>query len=465
VISELEANKLLSSGGDERIKLDKDGLNTQHLSPISPFPQLNRGTCTCSVIAKERIPEVDFYYNEYKKIGYQAYRDSVENKLVETLDLDRDYDVYFAPSGTDLCYYPMLFSHLLQDKSKKLFNIATNIDELGRGVKLAYSGYLYFEENQIIDKYGPIKENNYAETINTKFLKARENDGETKETAKLLFDTITKNQNDYNVVLNLNVCSKSGIVDDLNIIEELKDVPNLYIIVDCCQFRNSRLLIQKLLDLNCMVMITGSKFFSAPPFSAALIAPKHFGNDILKLGSEIKIPELFTKIFLQSDFPNHLTNLKSQFHDMENVGFFTRWKIALEDMSQFFKVEEKGNEIIGLWNSHVTNYIQSLPEYFEIMPKCERNFKSIISFKVKSANSTEFLDYEELKKIRKHLLTNVYEREGGKTKLIIGQPVKYEGGAFLRVALGARNILNYLIGDLPFEEDEFIIDKIKELVE
>lgn len=464
MISEAKANEILSSGGDERIKLDEKGLNSHHLTPISPFPQLNRGTCTCSVIAKERISEVDGYYNDYLSKGHQAYRDSVESEMFEVLNLDRDYDIFFAPSGTDLCYFPMLFSHLLQDPKKGLLNVVTNIDELGRGVKLAYSGELYFNENHIIKETGPLTENSFTKNIQTKFIQAREDDGTTRQKAQILRDTILGNQDEYNVVLNLNVCSKSGIVDDLTIIDELKDVPHLYIIVDCCQFRNDRLLLQKLLDMNCMIMITGSKFFSAPPFCAAMVTPKSIGDELNKIDADYQVPELFRKIFAQSDIPNRLEVFKSKFHDVENPGLFTRWKVALNDMRGFFEIEDQGTEIIQSWGEHVSNYIAQSP-YFEIMPKCERNFKSIISFKVKSQKTGEFLDYEELKEVRKHLLTNIYERNGGKTKLIIGQPVKYNGGAFLRVALGARNILNYLIGDLPFEEDEFIIDKITELVD
>lgn len=464
MISEEKANELLSSGGDERIVLDENKLNSHHLTPISPFPQLNRGTCTCSVIAKERISEVDGYYNDYLKNGHQAYRDSVEQDMFDILNLDRSYDIFFAPSGTDLCYFPMLFAHLLQDPNKGLLNVVTNIDELGRGVKLAYSGELYFKENHIIKATGELKENNFHKNLETQFIQAREDDGTTTPKAKIIRDTILGNQDKYNVVLNLNVCSKSGIVDDLSIIDELKNVPNLYIIVDCCQFRNDRLLLQKLLDMNCMIMITGSKFFSAPPFCAAMITPSSIGNDLNKLDLEYEVPELFRKIFTQSDIPNRLANFKSKFHDVENPGLFTRWKVALADMRGFFEVEDQGTEIIQKWGAHVSDYISKSP-YFEIMPKCERNFKSIISFKVRNPKTGTFLDYDELREVRKQLLTNIYERNGGKTKVIIGQPVKYNGGAFLRVALGARNILNYLIGDLPFEEDEFIIDKITELVD
>ena len=50
------------------------------------------------------------------------------------------------------------------------------------------------------------------------------------------------------------------------------------VVVDACQMRLGRPRLRKYLDRGCMVIVTGSKFFTGPPFSVALLVPAGFAG-------------------------------------------------------------------------------------------------------------------------------------------------------------------------------------------
>src|ERR1700693_3681696 len=50
------------------------------------------------------------------------------------------------------------------------------------------------------------------------------------------------------------------------------------IVVDACQMRLGRPRLRKYLDRGYIVIVTGSKFFTGPPFSGALLVPAGFSG-------------------------------------------------------------------------------------------------------------------------------------------------------------------------------------------
>lgn len=61
---------------------------------------------------------------------------------------DKDiFDIFYAPSGSDLCYFPLIFSKLLYP-DKDICNLVTCPEELGSGSRLASQGKYYFDLNQ-----------------------------------------------------------------------------------------------------------------------------------------------------------------------------------------------------------------------------------------------------------------------------------------------------------------------------
>ncbi|MEY5041565.1 MAG: hypothetical protein RLZZ414_1113, partial [Bacteroidota bacterium] len=268
----------------------------------------------------------------------------------------------------------------------------------------------------------------------------------------------------HNLIVNLNICSKSGIADDLAILNDLQNYNNKLVVVDCCQFRNDRELLNDLLAKDCMVMITGSKFFGAPPFCAALLVPQNIQNQIIEKSNNHFIPDFFTRIFSKEMLPESLPFLQNQFYSMNCNGLFMRWKIALEVMEKYFKFGNATNEVINDWNNVVSTYLEKNNTIFEVMPVCIRNFNSIVSFRIKSPYTNEYYSKDKLIEIRNYLVLEnaLYNNES--VKISIGQPVEFENGSFLRVAIGAKNIIDIIENQDSFDADIFILDQIKNKV-
>ena len=140
----------LVSGGDERLDLDEHGLNKYFVNPTKSRGVFNRGSCTCSFITEEaKIPTYELY--EYLlndpdySMKYEYLRSRIKTALQEG---NEPFEVYLAPSGSDLCYFPLLFSATISP-TKPILNIVTCPEELGSGSVMAYKGNFFSEKTQI----------------------------------------------------------------------------------------------------------------------------------------------------------------------------------------------------------------------------------------------------------------------------------------------------------------------------
>ena len=135
---------------------------------------------------------------------------------------------------------------------------------------------------------------------------------------------------------------------DIHIVE--LDADNVMWNVDMCQFRHSRELIESLTSRGVSVMITGSKFYQAPPFCGAILIPERWINKIEKL-NELRHFNLFNKVFSRYDIPEKLrskTNLPSEI----NKGGVCRWLVTIKSIYDLRRIGQ-GNiqKVISNWNS------------------------------------------------------------------------------------------------------------------
>ena len=154
--------------------------------------------------------------------------------------------------------------------NKKLINIVSCPEELGSGSGYASESRFYANYNQFGDKIpkGEFVDSEHISEVH--YLDARDKEGNILDRSKSVKEIIDANK-DAAVVGSLVFGSKSGIKDDLDIIDP--DDGTMWV-VDLCQFRVDPKLIHELLEKGVMIMLTGSKFFQAPPFCAAMLVPR-----------------------------------------------------------------------------------------------------------------------------------------------------------------------------------------------
>ena len=102
-------------GGDERIKLKENGLNKYHGNPLIYESVFNRGSCTMSNLNVDSKRAVDKMLKKLQKEDYDKLLNEQQNQLKKLIDVDssNDFDIFYAPSGSDLCYYPIMFSRII----------------------------------------------------------------------------------------------------------------------------------------------------------------------------------------------------------------------------------------------------------------------------------------------------------------------------------------------------------------
>lgn len=458
----MSVSAIIAQGGDERIRILDNGLNKYYIHPADYKGVFNRGSCTCNPLTEETYNLAEQTLHRFDKEGFASVRSEQEKELKDLINFGQEdrFEIFYAPSGSDLCYYPLLFSKLIHP-DRPVHNILTCPEELGSGSLTASRGEYFFGISQFGDsvaKGAPIGEE-YPVSVST--FPARDTDGKIIDHRRSLLQEINEKKRDFTVIGNLVIGSKSGIYDNVNIIP---DSPSEMLwVIDMCQFRAARSLVHELIDLNAMVMITGSKFYQAPPFCGALLVPKEITERFQHYREEDIAP--FTKIFSKYDIPESLPALRNHFKEYENEGLVLRWAAAIHEikaMSAFKTYTVLSG--ISKWNDFVVTALQAYPEHFELMPDQDLTNKTIISFRMKD-RSGEFLDDDALREVYKLITLNTHEGFGEATRVIIGQPVKYTDRSFIRLALGASDLRHLFETDFDLAKDERLVELITESLE
>lgn len=320
---------------------------------------------------------------------------------------------------------------------KELTNIVTCPEELGSGTLLASSGRFHAARNQFnkdVQKEAPVSG---LPHINLQEFGGRNKSGHILNNHHAITKELSQSSNRETIV-NLVYGSKSGIEDNLKILEHISG-DNIMCTVDLCQFRNSKQLVQYLLSKGCLIYLTGSKFYQAPPFCGCVLVPDKWCRQLER--ADTGAVSAFDSIFSKYDIPERFKSMRNQLPDFKNLGLHLRWECALHEMEAFDGIpDEATSGLIADWNNFITTQLGE-SQQFELMPDMEMTNPSIISFKVKKGDS--YLDYDELWPLFEKLVTTEYDAQHF-NRIFIGQPVRYESGSFLRLALGARNIINLL---------------------
>ena len=449
---------LLSEGCDERVHVDPEsGRNKYNLKPMAFQTLLQRGSCTANVLTPRSYALSKAFLSKYDELNYESLLEKQAARLTDLVQNDNHapFDVFFGPSGSDLVYYPLMFQKML-NPGKRIVNIVSCPEELGSGSKYASETRFYANYNQFgddIEKGAFVDPSNVSEVH---YLDARDSEGKILDRSKAIQKIIAENKG-ASIVGSLVYGSKSGIKDDLNVID-----PNdgTMWVVDLCQFRVDKNLIHDLLEKGVMIMITGSKFFQAPPFCAALLVPRKWSMQLREV-ADASIIAPYGKLFSAYDVPWFMENMRSHLPKLENKALRLRMEIALDEMEAYqYWSQHQTDEMILEWANACGKKLRE-SDFFELMPDQGKTNDSIISFQVKIGGKA--LDNAQLKELFKTVCTREYDQlKGGYKQVFFGQPVQYGDKSFIRLAIGAYSVRRLLEkGELDLHNDYTLIDIIE----
>lgn len=334
----------LVSGGDDRLKIDvHSGMNGYGCTPFPRPDQISLSSTTASTISAPAYNAAAATFGRLKPEDSGAsgrYADAME-EIKAALKSSFgwvDEEIILSPSGTDS---ELLLLHLAQALFKQPpTSVLVSSDETGSGVWLAASGRHFSSRTssgRLVGKGDPIDGlNGSIISINS-----RGEDGEllsTDAVDSIVHDRIsTEIRSGRSVVLHVMHHSKTGArgPSEQCLTHLLAQFPlQLQIAVDACQGRASPEELRRFLGAGCIVLITGSKFFSGPPLSGALVLPPALAERFRRApASSAELGDYSTRY----DWPADWT-IREALPDRVNIGQLLRWRAALTEIERYFAV-------------------------------------------------------------------------------------------------------------------------------
>jgi uncharacterized protein len=467
---------LLMDGGDLRLNIDEiDLLNKYGCRPFPRPEAFTFSSSTATSVSNFAFDKTDkvrsILIRNSLKNGFKnatiEFSELLKNNLKKIFKLSEESEIIFSPSGTDSSLQIAAITQIFSNK--EITHVLVASDETGSGVPSALKG-CHFENttalNFPVNKGDRIEGFRDVDLIKIPF---RDGNGALKSSKQLdeeVYDAIYKtNEQGRHIVLHTMDQSKLGYQSPSDeLIKKLNKLPkvSIQIIVDASQLRLDPRDIQHYLNKGYSVTITGSKYFTGPPYSGALLLPKN----VSKVLNSVKksLPAGLTQYYNHSDWPISWF-CSNALSDGYNYGSYMRWYAAMFEMDRYYKtpilyrnmgiemfcnfVEDSINDASFLepiyGNETKTNSYSS--KEFGI-----RNIRTIFPFFILKNN--EVLSVDKVKKLYTLLnsdLSNQFEAAPleiirlAAQKCHIGQAVevKYDTtieSAVLRISLGARVI-------------------------
>ncbi|MCL7762380.1 hypothetical protein MPF19_03055 [Polaribacter sp. Z014] len=464
---------LLMDGGDFRLNIDEiDLLNKYGCRPFPRPEAFTFASSTATSVSNFAFDKTDkarsILIKNSLKNGFKntaiEFSELLKSNLRKIFTLNDACEIIFSPSGTDSSLQIAAITQIVTDK--EITHILVASDETGSGVPAALKG-CHFENNTALNY--PVKKGDKMEgfrDIDLIKIPFRDEKGALKSTEKLdaeVFAAITETHKlGRQIVLHVMDHSKLGYqspsVKMMQKIDGLKNL-SLQVIVDAAQLRLDPTDIQNYLKKDYIVSITGSKYFTGPPYSGALIFPETVTKEINV--AKKKLPKGLTKYYNHSDWPTSWFCSKD-LSDGFNYGSYMRWNAAIVEMDRYYKTpilyRNMGIEMFCNFVDDSIKEASFLEPVYGDKPNVDneefgiRNIRTIFPFFI--LKNKEALSVDKVKKLYVLLNSDLSNKfEGAPLEIIrlaaqkchIGQAVnvKYENdlqSAVLRISLGARVI-------------------------
>jgi hypothetical protein len=378
-------DRLLAAGGDSRLTVSAaTGLNEYGCRP-SPCPDtLSFSSSTATSISERAFERAvaarDTLMRSAIEVGIEAAFDArieaMRDELRAHLGLTPALaDVVFSPSGTDSQLQALFLARALL--GPELVTVVVAADQTGSGTVNTARGCHFSvatANGGRVQKGEPIA--GLAGALTSLALPLFDEAGETRSPVandSLVFDTVERVvAGGGKVLLQVMDSSKFGWRAPSDACLEAITTrwpDDVQVVVDACQMRLGRPRLRRYLERGYMVLITGSKFFTGPPFSGALLVPGDFAP---LLNATSAIPPGLLEYVSCSDWPRNWPLLRMRFPVRTNFGQWLRWEAAIEEIGAYYRVPDSFRRMaLTTFGRAVEGLIAASPS-LELLPWQER---------------------------------------------------------------------------------------------
>src|SRR5579872_1353651 len=336
-------DEFLVSGGDCRLTLSDDCQNAYGCTPFPAAGLIDFASSTASSISPEGYARARAAREELLTASLSLGPDraceeavtAARLALLDCLDLkDSGAEVVFSASGTDAQLQTLFVAKLLNPGS--LATVIVGADQTGGGTAYTCRGRHFSQTTSTgatVEKGALVAGLDGTEGFEVGFRKA---DGGFRTPAEM--DEAVRNavqqalaSHDH-VLLQAMEASKFGwkapsdaLLDEL----DRRFAGRVQIVADACQLRTSPARLKQLLSEGMLVLVTGSKFFTGPAFSGALLVPPTLAAGLSQARAPVGHLAGYATRF---DWPEQWRGLRNRFSHRFNFGQWLRWEAALEEM-------------------------------------------------------------------------------------------------------------------------------------
>jgi len=465
-------DRLLGCGGDPRLLLNAaTGANEYGCQPFPCPDTLSFASSTATSISERAYDRAsrarDSMMQSAISVGIDAAFDgrieAMRDELKNHLGLE-NADVVFSPSGTDSQLHALFLTRALLGPA--LTTVIVAADQTGSGTAYTARGCHFSAataNGSPVRKSEPVA--GLAHSITSVAVELLDDDGECRpqaETDSRVLEAVEQSiATGTGVLLQIMDSSKLGwrAPSDQCLDEISGRWPDqVQIVVDACQMRLGRPRLKKYLDRGYLVIVTGSKFFTGPPFSGALLVPADLDKTIDAI---TEIASGLCEYSSRSDWPMKWQGLRSRFPIRANFGQWLRWEAALEEIRAYHSVPDEFRlTALTAFGEGVERIIASSPSLHLLAPQQrsedrglddELAQRTIFPFVIRRDDRVLALD--GCRKLYRALARDAHDRVSAEVRepdaeiaaqvCLIGQPVALgqsapDPVAVLRVCAGAR---------------------------
>jgi len=458
------AETLMSSGGDSRLAVDPEtGLNRYSCSHRPRPWAVTFGSSTASSLSERGFG------------GAEAARCAMMNALLSQQDPDlvqetmvknarsgigRHYDlpedaVLLSASGTD-CELAVL-ALVAAGTERPVSSILLAPDETGSGVPLAACGRHFATDSACATLVGKGELiDGFSADTRLIGVTIRHPDGSSRAIEDINAECLELARREVkagrHVLMHRLDQSKTGLAaPDMETIESLRSElgEHFSVVVDACQARLSPARVFEWVQSGLMVMVTGSKFFTGPPFCGAILLPETLRNRLPSLSLPIGLKDYANR----DEWPEGSD--KNALNTGHNIGLALRWHAALAEMDALFVLpDDTIRHRLDYFMTQAIEMVERCPSLTMLpmgQPVDDGRWDAvptILSFLVNDPLAPEHpLELENARKLHRWLNADLspWVREGEPALLcVLGQPVPVphpllDGPAgALRLCAGAR---------------------------
>jgi hypothetical protein len=461
-------DRLLGSGGDPRLAINPaSGVNAYGCQPFPCPDTLSFASSTATSISQRAYDVADDAQQSLMQsaiavgidAAFDARIEAMRNELKACLGLsETGAEVVFSPSGTDSQLQALLLVRALL--GQVLTTIIVAADQTGSGTAYTARGQHFgaaTANGHRVRKGEPVA--GLAPSVASVALPSFDEAGGFRPLADAdarVLGAIEKAVADGNsVLLQIMDSSKLGwrTPSDRCLGEIATRWPDrVQVVVDACQMRLGRPRLKNYLDRGYIVIVTGSKFFTGPAFSGALLVPAGLSQ---ALGAVTEVASGSCEYFSRSDWPGSWPALRSCFPIRANLGQWLRWEAALAEIRAYYSVPDPFRlHALTMFGEGVQRMIASSPSLRPLPPQLERDGgaddeelaqPTIFPFSI--SRDGRLLSPDDCRTISRALARDARESvaadklqqpEIAAKLCLVGQPVALDHVAALRICAGAR---------------------------